>query len=100
MPNMLHLPVGAALKVTAAAKQFTRVIQPSRDYDSPRYLKILVLRNCGAGGDRGDMGVWKDSIASEVPKSGSFAGPNSILAANVFTTRRLLAPLNNTRMRL
>jgi hypothetical protein len=23
------------------------------------------------------MGVWKDSIASEVPKSGSFAGPKS-----------------------
>ena len=32
---------------------------------SPRYLKILLLRNCGAGGDRCNMGAWRDSIANE-----------------------------------
>src|SRR5260370_13553172 len=87
-------------KVTAAAKQFTRMIPPSRNYNSPRYLKILLLRNCGAGGDKCHMSGWKDLIATYVLKSGSLAGPKSILAANVFTTRRSLEPSNNTRMRL
>src|SRR5260370_36687309 len=93
-------PYERVAKVTAAAKQFTRMIPPSRNYNSPRYLKILLLRNCGAGGDKCDMGVWKDLIASEVLKSGSFAGPKSILAANVFTTRRSLEPSDNTQMKL
>ena len=29
------------------------------------------------------MGVWRDLIANEVPRSGSFGGRRSILAANV-----------------